>query len=78
MSNTVVAKVIRTIRQGHTVYGNPIISVVLDTDPTTPYRISDNASLVYAIENPEFKQQMHVFKLTRAGRISGLDYSYDY
>lgn len=63
-------------RHGHTIYGNPIMSVYLDasaddgTDWSGLYRISDNAALVYAIENTEFRDVAHTFHLTRAGRIS--------
>jgi len=69
--NTITGKVIHTKRHGHTVYGNPIISISLDTDGYGEWhRISDNASLVYAIENAEFASEAHTFALTRAGRIS--------
>lgn len=74
--STITAKVVRVIRHGHTVYGNPMMSVVLDTEPDTQYRLSNNASLVYAIENPEFRERLHVFTLTRAGRISGLSWEH--
>lgn len=70
--NTVTGKVVRVIRHGHTVYGNPTMSVVLDTDEWgVSHRISDNASIVYGIENPEYRESAHTFELTRAGRISG-------
>ena len=63
-------------RHGHTIYGNPIISIRVDGidfagQPFDRWvRISDNASLVYAIENPEYRDVPHTFALTRAGRIS--------
>lgn len=69
-------KVIRVERKGHTIYGNPIKSVYLEAtsvegaDHSGLYRISDNASLAYEIENGEFRDQPHTFALTRAGRIS--------
>lgn len=71
-TNTITGKVTQMKRHGHTVYGNPIISVVLDTTSEWGqwHRISDNASLVYAIENAEYREQPHTFALTRAGRIS--------
>lgn len=92
--NTITGRVTRVIRHGHTVYGNPIMSIVLDTGhrderpllgnagqetgltfPATEHalvtlRISDNASLVYGIENPEYREDEHTFALTRAGRVS--------
>lgn len=71
MAHTISGRVTRVIRHGHTVYGNPIMSIVLDGDDWgTSHRISDNASMVYEIENPEFREDVHTFALTRAGRIS--------
>ena len=71
MANTIAGKVVHVKRHGHTVYGNPIISVSLDTDGYGQWhRISDNASLAYAIENAEYRDVAHTFALTRAGRIS--------
>ena len=65
----------------YTVYGNPIMYVELNVthidgmpnDGFTYYefRISDNAGIVYGIENPTFRNNLHTFELTRAGRISG-------
>lgn len=71
--HTAQATVVQVIRHGHTIYGNPIMSVVLQYDDTErdTFRISDNASIVYEIENPEFREQPHTFTLTAAGRISG-------
>jgi hypothetical protein len=71
--HTAQATVVAVTRHGHTVYGNPIMTVVLQYDDTEreTFRISDNASLVYEIENPEFREQPHTFTLTAAGRISG-------
>jgi hypothetical protein len=79
-TKTVTGKVVQTQRTGHTVYGNPIMTVSLyvaaidnteasSSSPVT-FRISDNASLVYAITNTEFFDEPHTFALTRAGRIS--------
>lgn len=71
MANTVTGKVVRVERHGHTIYGNPMVSILLDTDEWgVSHRISDNASLAYAIENAEFRDEPHTFVLTRAGRIS--------
>lgn len=71
----VTGKVVQVHRHGHTVYGNPIISINLQTKDGRyefeSFRISDNASLVYEIDNPIFKDEFHTFELTRAGRISG-------
>lgn len=77
MSNSTVTGIVtRVERTGHTVYGNPIMVVSIEGVDAGEYgfgrfRISDNASLVYAIENPEFRESEHTFKLSAAGRISG-------
>ena len=66
----------RVERIGHTVYGNPIMRVYVEgtsadgQDQSGIYRISDNASIVYGIENPEYRDERHTFALTRAGCIS--------
>ena len=68
---TVTGRVVRVIRHGNTIYGNPMVSVVLDTDEYgVTHRVSNNAGIVYGIENPEFRNTPHTFALTRAGRIS--------
>jgi hypothetical protein len=69
---TAQATVVKVIRHGHTVYGNPMMSLVLEYDDgeTETFRISNNAGLVYGIENPEYREQPHTFALTAAGRIS--------
>lgn len=71
MTHTVTGMVIATKRHGTTYYGNPIVSVCLDTDPSHWLRISDNADLVYGIGNREYRDTPHTFRLTRAGRLSG-------
>jgi len=74
---TVTGLVIGTQRHGVTVWGNPIMSVTLST-PTVPhagvetFRISNDSGLVYGIDNPEYRNEPHVFSLTRASRISGV------
>ena len=75
---TVTGIVARVIRHGPTYYGNPIKSAILNVESSDSstghefreYRISDNASLVYEIENPEFRETPHTFVLTGAGRIA--------
>jgi hypothetical protein len=73
--DTITGRVISTERHGHTIYGNPMISLTLapifaSDGYTETYRISNDASLVYAIENSEYRNKPHTFALTRAGRIS--------
>lgn len=80
-TDTITGTVTRVIRHGHTVYGNPIMSAVLSitaidgtpavSEAPVTVRISDNASIVYGIENAEYRTTPHTFRLTRAGRIAG-------
>lgn len=73
----ITGKIERTERIGHTVYGNPIYRVYLNgtaadgTDWSGIYRVSDNAAIVYGIENPEYREEAHTYQVTRAGRLSG-------
>jgi hypothetical protein len=75
-TNSVTGLVIGVKRHGHTINGNPIMSVTLST-PTEGYpgvatfRISNDSGLVYEIENPEYRDTPHIFDVTGAGRISG-------
>ena len=72
MTDTYVSgRVVKTRCHGTTYYGNPMMSVALDSHPGEWFRISDNSMLVYGIDNPEYKLYSHDFKLTKAGRISG-------
>lgn len=68
-SSQVAGKVEKVICHGHTRNGNPMMSVTLDNGKT--YRISNDAGLVYEIENAEYRDESHVFFLTAAGRMSG-------
>lgn len=68
MSNTTVTgKVVSVKYAGASHYGNPAYFVTLDNDET--YRTMSDAMISYAIENPEYRDEPHVFTLTRAGRI---------
>lgn len=72
----ITGTVTRVETTGHTIYGNPIKRVYLNataadgSDHSGTYRISDNAGIVYGIDNAEYRDTAHVFTLTRAGRIS--------
>lgn len=69
-NNTITGRVVRTISHGATVYGNPMLSVVLDTDEgVETVRMMNDSGLAYGIDNPEFKTEPHTFILTAAGRI---------
>ena len=77
---TITGHVVAVKRHGHTVYGNPTMSAVIHltaidgveavTSTPVTVRISDNASIVYGIENADYRERPHTFALTRAGRIS--------
>jgi hypothetical protein len=76
----ITGHVVAVKHHGHTVYGNPTISAVIHltaidgveavTSTPVTVRISDNASIVYGIENADYRDRPHTFALTRAGRIS--------
>lgn len=71
MSDTLTAKVISTKRAGTSYYGNPSYVVTLETraGDTLTLRTSSNVMFAYACENPEYREEWHVYELTRAGRI---------
>lgn len=75
---TVTGIVISVKRLGCTVSGNPMHEVTLrvgtHSDDNSPmfqtFRISNDASLNYGINNQEYREEPHTFVLTRAHRIS--------
>jgi hypothetical protein len=79
-ASTVTGRVVEVIRHGHTVSGNPKMSLVLNVEriddtpaeSSTPVtvRIQDDAGLVYEAENAELREHAHTYALTRGGRIS--------
>lgn len=71
MSNTLTAKIIDTKRAGTSLYGNPSYDITLETraGDTLTLRTSSNVMFAYACTNPEYKEEWHVYELTRAGRI---------
>lgn len=71
MSTTLTAKVISTKRAGTSYYGNPSYDVTLETraGDVITLRTSSNVSFAYACENLEYREEWHVYELTRAGRI---------
>ena len=68
MTMTVTGRVTATQRHGHTINGNPMMSVQLDGAEW--YRISNDAGLVYEIDNSYLRDMPHTYILTPAGRIS--------
>lgn len=77
MSNTytITGIVTHTKRVGTSVNGNPTYEVEIRNDnaPTgeaySLHRTMSDAMIAYAITNPEYRNEPHVFTLTRAGRI---------
>lgn len=71
MSNTLTAKVIDTKRAGTSYYGNPSYDVTLETraGDVITLRTSSNVMFAYACTNSEYREDWHVYELTRAGRI---------
>lgn len=77
----IAGKVTGVVRHGHTVYGNPMMSVLIDivsiegapahSVAPVAMRISNDSGLVYDIESPEYRDEVHEFDVTDAGRISG-------
>jgi len=65
--DTITGTVDAVRRHGHTYYGNPIMSILVNG---AWFRISNDAAIVYGIENTEYRNEPHTFNLTRAGRIS--------
>lgn len=64
---TVTGRVIETRYASTSHYGNPAYFVTLDSGET--YRTKDDAMIAYGIQNAEYRDEPHVFMLTRAGRI---------
>lgn len=79
-ARTVTGTVKRIERHGHTYYGNPMMSLMLEVTAIdgTPaestelvtIRVSNNAAMVYEIGNSEYRNEPHTFAITPAGRIS--------
>lgn len=76
MSGTLNALVIDTRRVGQTANGNPTFDVTLST-PTQGYpgtvtmRTKADASINGLIENSEYREKPHVFRVER-GRLAGI------
>lgn len=70
-NNTITGKVTATKHAGTSYYGNPAYWITIDTEAgdTIMLRTSANVMFAYACENPEYRDNAHVFHLTRAGRI---------
>ena len=71
MSNTLTAKVTHTERAGTSYYGNPSYNITLETrnGDTLTLRTSANVMFAYACTDTKYRDEYHVYELTRAGRI---------
>lgn len=71
MSNTLTARVIGTRRVGTSNMGNPSFDVTLETrsGDILTLRTSANVMFAYACENSEYRDEFHVYELTKTGRI---------
>jgi hypothetical protein len=70
-NTTIVARVGRTERAGVSYYGNPAFTVALVTESgdISIHRTMSNAGISYAINNPEYREELHEWHLTPSGRI---------
>ena len=72
---TVTGIVTHTKRVGTSVNGNPTYEVEIRDDHAaigeaySLHRTMSDSMIAYAIENAEYRNEPHVFTLTRAGRI---------
>ena len=71
MSNTITGRVIATKYAGTSTMGNPSYWVTIQRSDgySEMLRTMSNAMIGYAIQNPEYRDEPHVFTLTAAGRI---------
>lgn len=69
---TVTGKIKRVERLGTSYYGNPYYMVAIETPAgeIELLRTSITAGINYAIGNAEYRDELHDFKLTAAGRVS--------
>jgi hypothetical protein len=82
-AKTITGLVLNTKRAGTSNYGNPSFDVTIrlteiegtpvtashDELRTVTVRTQSNSGIAYGIQNPEYRDQAHVFTLTPAGRI---------
>lgn len=68
---TIIARVGGTQRAGVSNYGNPAFTVALvqEDGTVTLHRTMSNAAVSYGINNPEYRDELHEWHLTPAGRI---------
>lgn len=69
--NKLVGKVTQVKRLGASYYGNPYHQIAIEDaqGEITIVRTQIDSSINYAINNPEYKEHTHEFRLTRAMRV---------
>lgn len=75
MANTIVGTIERVERLGTSMYGNPYfrVGIVTPEGDVTILRTQIDSMINHGIDNPEYKQHTHTFKLTNACRIYGAE-----
>lgn len=71
MRHYVTGTVTAIERLGATYWGNPMLRVWIDGKP---FRLANGAQLAYGIANPEYRELVHTFELSPAGRLTGRVY----
>lgn len=68
---SITGRVVATERRASSYYGNPAFLVTIETPAGDRVKLKtmSNASICYAINNPEYRDELHTFELTRAGNI---------
>lgn len=69
-SRSVTGRVVSTRTLPSSYYGNPRYAVTLDSS-AVEYATAPNASLAYAINNPEYRDTPHTFDVDGRGNLSG-------
>jgi len=69
--NKLIGKVTRVERLGASMYGNPFFRIAIEDAQGEAHivRTQIDSSLNYAINNPEYREHTHEFKLTTAMRV---------
>jgi hypothetical protein len=72
-ANSVIGKVLEVRTVGHSMYGNPTKDIAIKDEQgnVRTYRTTANSQLAYSIGNAEYRDELHEFGLTKAGRLNG-------
>lgn len=76
--NPIVGKIDSLKRLNSSSFGNPNWAITIDTgEGIIRTRTKLNASISYAIDNPEYQDTALKFSFTKAGRVSSIDFIKD-